>query len=110
MTLFHIRFLLFSLFDITCLYIACWCIKKYIKIFPEQLIPLFSVLMSVLTALIWIHVENISPGIYYMVEIGVMHGFGVVGINQFWKQMKKYILYKRGLKNLKEIKKGKKIS
>ena len=66
--------------------------------------------MSVLAAAIWIHVENITPGIYYMFEIGVMHGFGVVGIHQFYKQFKRYILYRKGLKNLKEIKKSKKIS
>ena len=110
MTAFHIRFLAFSITDITALYITCWIIKKWIKVFPEQLIPLFSLVMSVLAATIWIHVENITPGIYYMFEIGIMHGFGVVGIHQFYKQFKKYVLYRKGLKNLKEIKKSKKIS
>lgn len=110
MTAFHLRFITFSVVDVALLYTSCWLIKKYIKIFPEQLIPVLSVAMSVLTAMIWIHAENISPGIYYMFEIGIMHGFGVVGIHQFWKQIKKYVLYRRGLKNLKEIRKSKKIS
>ena len=67
MTNFHIKFLMFSVTDIVMLYTACWIIKKYIKIFPEQLIPLF-------------------------------------------KQRQKYILYRKGLKNLKEVRKSKKIS
>lgn len=110
MTAFHIRFLAFSITDIILLYTSCWTIKKFIKVFPEQLIPLFSVAMSIIAAAIWIHVENITPGIYYMIEIGIMHGFGVVGIHQFYKQAKKYILYRKGLKNLDAIKKSKKIS
>ena len=92
------------------LYTACWIIKKYIKIFPEQLIPLFSIVMSIVAALIWVYVEKITPGIYYVFEIGIMHGFGVTGIHQFYKQGQKYILYRKGLKNLKEVRKSKKIS
>ncbi len=107
---FYARFFLFSAFDILFLYISCWMLKHLVHKFPEQLIPLYSVTMSILLALIWIDVENITPGYYYLFEIGIMHGFGVIGINQLYKQTIKYIKYRKGLKILKEIKKSKRVS
>lgn len=109
-SIFWTNFLTFTLVDILGLYLGCYLVKKYIRKFPEQLIPIIAVISSVLLSFIWVQIRDVNHVMYFYLEIGIVHGLAVVGLNQLYKQTRKYILYRRALKVLKKVRKQKKVS
>lgn len=104
-SLFDARFSMFLIFDVLGLCLCSFLLKKFIKKFPNKLIPLTNVIVSLITTLIYLdfHFDNHAP-IFFRVVMGILDGLAAVGLHQFIKKTYQYFIINWKIKNFKKDK------
>lgn len=93
-----------SIIDICILVLGCHLIKKYLPQLPDTLIPITCVFMSLITAVIFKSFVEYDDIWLYFLHIGLTNGLSAVGLNQLYRQTRRYILVKKAQKRLAKIK------
>lgn len=96
--LFPHRFMLIAVTNMVSLIFCCNILKKYFPKFQDHLIPIFILGVSVLTSVVWCYFGAVEPHAPFYVFLGAIEGLATTGMHQTFKQIKRYIIYRRNLK------------
>ena len=104
-SLYDVRFSIFIIIDILGLCLCSFLLKKFIKKFPNNLIPLVNVIISLITTILYLdyHFNNKAPFLFLAV-MGVIDGLAATGLHQLIKQTSRYLFVKKKLKNFNKDK------
>ena len=104
-SLYDVRFSIFIIIDILGLCLCSFLLKKFVKKFPNNLIPLINVIISTITTILYLdyHFKNKAPFLFLAV-MGVIDGLAATGLHQLIKQTAKYIFIKKKLRNFNKDK------
>lgn len=106
-SLFDCGYTLFTITDILGLFVCAFLLKKFTKCFPNKLIPIVSVVLSIFTSLIYV-IHNGNKGIefpnYFFLLAGIINGLAAVGLHQVGKQTMTYFSLRKQMKNFNKDK------
>ena len=104
-SLYDVRFSIFIIIDILGLCLCSFLLKKFVKKFPNKLIPLVNVTLSTITTMLYLdyHFQNRAPMLFLAV-MGVIDGLAATGLHQLVKQTSQYLFIKNKIKNFKKDK------
>ena len=104
-SLYDVRFSIFIIIDILGLCLCSFLLKRGIKKFPNKLIPLANVIVSITTTILYLdyHFNKKAP-LLFLIVMGIIDGLAATGLHQLIKQTKQYITIKYKLKNFKKDK------
>lgn len=95
--------IIITLIDLCLLVIGCQIIKKHFQQLPDTLIPLVCVLLSTVVSLILVKFIIFEDKYLFLLHIGIINGLAAVGLNQLYRQTRRYILVKRAQKKLAKL-------
>lgn len=104
-----VSFTVFGAFNILCLALAGFILKKYLIRFPNKLIPILNVFASIVITCIYGVLSNHVHLLYFYIFIGMIYGLASVGLHQMVKQTRDYFKLKKYMKD-RYIKEGHTIS
>lgn len=104
-SLYDARFSIFIMIDILGLCLCSFLLKRFVKKFPNKLIPLVNVITSIITTVLYLdyHFNKKAPLLFLFV-MGVIDGLAATGLHQLIKQTKQYVFIKGKLKHFKKDK------
>lgn len=95
------RFITVAIVNIISMLAGCYIIKKYIKQFPEHLIPIFSLVMEIIVSTLWCYFGAVESHAFFYIFVGAIEGLATTGVYQVYKQMKRHFMYKKNIKHVK---------
>ncbi len=104
-SLYDARFSIFIILDILGICLSAFIFKKFIKKFPNKLIPLVNISMSMITTICYLdyHFQKKAP-MLFLIVMGLIDGLAATGLHQLVKQTKQYIFIKWKIKNFRKDK------
>ena len=109
--LYDLRFSFFCFADIVLLCFMSFVLKKFVKKFPNKLIPIVDVVVSLLTTISYIRYKGIEVPLHFTIIMGIVDGLAAVGLHQVYKQTKAYFVLKKLMRtSINSKKKYRKIS
>ena len=102
---YNLKFSLFIIFDVLGLYLCSFLLKRVVKKFPNKLIPLVNVILSIVTTMLYLdyHFEHKAP-IRFLFVMGCLDGLAATGLHRLIKQTHQYLTIKKTISNLKKDK------
>lgn len=101
-SIYDLKFSIFSLVDVLGLCLCSFILKKYVKKFPNKLIPIVDVVLSLITSLLYLTYHFSGFPIRFYIITGIENGLAAVGLHQLIKQTKQYLKIRKIFKNFKK--------
>ena len=102
-----VSFIVFSILDILFLNFIGHIVKKRFVVFPNKLIPILNIILSLIATCIWGVFSEHNYAISIYIQIGIVYGLASVGLHQVVKQtidyFKIYNYIKKGQKKKSHI-------
>lgn len=83
-----------------CILLGAYVIKHYIPAFPDKLIPIVNIIVSVLCLIFWSPLIKAPWPLNLRIFNGVLYGFAATGIHQTWKQLRAFFRIKKYRKQI----------
>ena len=104
-SLYDLRFSLFIIVDVIGLCLCSFLLKRFIKKFPNKLIPLTNVCVSLITTTLYLnyHFQRKAPFLFLFV-MGILDGLSAVGLHQLIKKTYQFFLINWKAKHIRKDK------
>ena len=91
-SLYDARFSIFIILDVLGICLSAFILKKFIKKFPNKLIPLVNICISMITTVCYLdyHFNKKAP-MLFLIVMGLMDGLAATGLHQLVKQTRHYM-------------------
>ena len=104
-SLYDLRFSLFIIADVIGLCLCSFLLKKFVKKFPNKLIPLTNVCVSLATTMLYLnyHFQRKAP-LLFLIVMAMLDGLSAVGLHQLIKKTYQFFLINWKVKHIKKDK------